>query len=235
MRLLAKRQVNTQIQLERGKQVREGVALAERVDALREARAKEEQQLLAYRAQAIAKVQEDIDAIIVIRDRVKSEVKEATELREVLIRPLNKEWQELNLEKSEVAKEKDRVSIAHMQLKEEESRHAQELVKLAAASEVQRVDEDKLKEEKKRIARLKKLTEQQYATALEEHNQSVERDGKERHHIATIRASYETGLETLEAERKQIEEREAEVIKMQTLLADRSAMLERDMARLNKE
>ena len=114
MKLLAKKHVNTLIQLERSQQVQEGVGLAKRVDALRETVAKEEQQLREYRAHAIAEVQKEIDTKLEELEQVRSEVKEATELRNTLLKPLNKEWQELNLEKSELVKEKERISVGKL-------------------------------------------------------------------------------------------------------------------------
>lgn len=236
MRLLPRKvDIDRSKSLERKREIDEGVALAKRVDALRETAAAEAHQLAAYRQSATAQVQRDVDALLLEKDAIKSEIKEATVQLASLRVPLDTEWQQLNLAKSELEKDKDRIRIAKEQLKAEEARHADDLLKLAAATELQRADREDLKKKRKAITVLQAKTEREYETSITEHNRQLEDDAKSRAEIQGLKASYEVGLTTLELERKQIEEREAGVNKKEELLADRSAMLERDMARLNKE
>jgi hypothetical protein len=112
MRLLDKKIVNAELATEKKNQIDAGLALAKKVDALREAKATEEKKLEEFRTDTIARVQVEIDAKIRERDYLESTNKGLREQRILAQAPidLKHEWRQVQEDKMEVISWKDRLT-----------------------------------------------------------------------------------------------------------------------------
>lgn len=87
---------------ERKKEIDEGVALAARIDKLREMKVNEEQALFQWRETTIKTIQKEIDDYITVKENLRIQTEEAEVRRKALIEPLDKEWEEINKIKAEL-------------------------------------------------------------------------------------------------------------------------------------
>lgn len=120
MRLLDKKQSNALASDERKKLIDEGVKLAQRVDALREAVVTEEGILKRFREEGVQAVQVEIDEKVRLKDRLLSEIEVLKEKRMVLQEPLDAKWREVNESNAQLLKDKQAVSEKSYILKERE-------------------------------------------------------------------------------------------------------------------
>ena len=95
MRLLEKSQVNVQSQEQQRLEIDQGVQLAQRVTALREAQGREEEKLRLLREGALKNIQREIDEQINVKKLVESEISDQRKLLLELKKPLDKEWEEV--------------------------------------------------------------------------------------------------------------------------------------------
>lgn len=86
MKLLPKKEIDTQKAKERKMQIDEGMALAKSVDKLREAKLNEEKSLREWREGNIKKVRYEIDQFIEERDKLEQQNNEARQVRDILIK-----------------------------------------------------------------------------------------------------------------------------------------------------
>lgn len=70
MRLLPKRRANAEVATQRKQQIEEGLILSQKVDALRQTLAEEQQKLELFRSETVKRVQAEIDAKIRERDEL---------------------------------------------------------------------------------------------------------------------------------------------------------------------
>ena len=147
-RLLDKRVVNQELALQKKNQIESGIALAKKVDAVREALGEEEKRLAEFREQSIARVQIEIDAKIRERDSILPEIARLKQERILAQAPLDlkTEWQKvredalntsawegrLTQQQIEVlAKEEDiTVSLEKLEKEKEEIRSEHELAQI---------------------------------------------------------------------------------------------------------
>lgn len=73
-RLLDKKRVNAELATERKQQIEQGKQLVASIEALREARAEEEEKLERFRKETVRAVQIEIDALIRQRDALRKEL-----------------------------------------------------------------------------------------------------------------------------------------------------------------
>jgi len=92
MRLLDKKTIVQQKNLERKREIDEGVKLANKVDSLRETAAKEEKNLFQFRDANLAQVKKDIDRLLNQKEALNNELEALSKQREVLQEPLDREW-----------------------------------------------------------------------------------------------------------------------------------------------
>lgn len=118
MRLLDKKNVSIEVATEKKRQIDQGVQLAKKIDALRETKLSEEEQLALYRKQSIARVQLEIDEKLKERDSVAEQIRQRkSELRE-LRRPLDGEWQSVKEEKEINRQDRDSNYQRQMELEQ---------------------------------------------------------------------------------------------------------------------
>lgn len=123
MILPKKKDIDREKSLELKKEIDSGVALATRIDKLRETKTNEERQLELWRVATIKKIQREIDDYITVADNLKHLTEEAELHRKKLIEPLDAEWIEVN-------KEKDNLHFGResLKLKMEEVRKERETI-----------------------------------------------------------------------------------------------------------
>lgn len=100
MRLLPKKEIDSQKAQERKAEIDEGVKLARRVDSLRELQATEEANLTKFRQASLAQLQMEIKPLEEQRDGLLREVTSLEERRAIALIPLDAEWQKLDREKA---------------------------------------------------------------------------------------------------------------------------------------
>lgn len=142
MRLLSKSEINKRKALDRESEIREGMKLAKRVDALRETQADEEASLEKFRRETLAKINGEIMAKTSERDALAKEVAELERQKERTLKPIRIEQSKLEEERirnAEEGQDLDRREAAVLE-KEGESAHALVLAKeeLARAEEERR-------------------------------------------------------------------------------------------------
>lgn len=121
MRLLDPKQVSAAKAQERKLEIDEGMKIAKRVDALREALVQEEQNVAQFRAGVVPKLQEQIAELCLEVDRKKEELDEANRHLALAREPLDKEWAELHADKAEVEVQQGQISISMRELSEWEA------------------------------------------------------------------------------------------------------------------
>lgn len=101
-KLLDKRIVSAEVATQKKRQIDEGIRIAKKVDALRETKQEEEQNLDRFREENIRRVQIEIDAKIRERDELRREVENLHGERLRLIAPLDEEWAKVNEKSAEL-------------------------------------------------------------------------------------------------------------------------------------
>lgn len=73
-RLLDKKLVSASLAVERKNEIDKGIKLAKAIDALRQSKAEEEDNLERFRSETVRRVQIEIDSLVIRRDELRSEV-----------------------------------------------------------------------------------------------------------------------------------------------------------------
>lgn len=110
MRLLDKKQIDSQKAVERSRDVQEGLKLARRVDSLREIQAREEKTLQEYRTKTLATIHEEISKETERRDALKKEVKVLEDRKKEALKPLTEELKRIE-DQNKVLLEAQRADI----------------------------------------------------------------------------------------------------------------------------
>jgi len=226
MKLLQKSTIINQKNAERKKEIDEGLALARRIDALRETSAKEETNLLTYRATALKVVQDEIDNLTIQADELKQQIKRDTEARKELIKPLDKEWEQIYEEKLQIDKDSNANILLVLQLKEEEQQLEQkksEISQISARTTKKEQEIDKLKEE---INSLKELAQREYELANEER---IEKNNFYDNQITKaigLQKEYESALAIIKIRENEVKEKEVDIIKREKHLASQQKILQ---------
>jgi hypothetical protein len=116
-RLLDKRVVNTEVATQKRQQIQHGIALAKKVDAVRDTLQEEERNLETFRVETIKRVQAEIDVKIKEKDHLESEIARRKEERIKLEAPidLQEAWREVLEGKVEVSDWRERLTNQSVQ------------------------------------------------------------------------------------------------------------------------
>lgn len=235
MKLLAKREISIDLGRQKKIQIDEGINLARKVDALREQLQTETGNLRRFREEAITGVQKEIDSYVHQKDILKDAVKDLREKRLQLLIPLDVEWARLERRKEQFSK----IELIQEQKDDDLAQRQAQVEK----------GEQEISEEKSRIASLKiRATESlTYANATLMQARS-EADSIRNRAQATLSGAElkdkksdlrERSLETqeywVEKEKEAIEKAATDLTKREKVLADRTAMLERNIIRNKKK
>lgn len=131
-RLLDKKIANAEVAMQRTQQIKQGLNLSKKVDALRETFSVEESNLEKFRTESIAAVKKEIDAKLQERDILERENLILRNERIELLGPidLSKAWKEVNSGKEEIESWKQRLSQEQVEIlskKEENALRSEEL------------------------------------------------------------------------------------------------------------
>lgn len=232
MHILPKKQDIDRLKAQEKKiEIDTGLSLARSVDRLRESKLKEEKQLLEWRTITIKTIQQEIDQFIEERDKLEQQNHEARNLRNEMLKPLDKEWAEVNQVKMQIAEDKQAVYLARESLKEETLKIESKWNEVSETVLRIKSKETKVEKAKSEAIALKDLAQREYDIACEEHETHKKTQERELAEIQYLKTSYENGLQTNESKKQQLEEKESELINKEIQLQDREQTLERELQR----
>ena len=212
MKLLEKRKIDTQKAQERKQEIDTGLALAKSVDKLREARASEEKQLLEHRASMIKKVQYEIGQFIEERDNLEKQNNEAREIRDALLKP------DIIQVKAELAKmvnselERRGIFLSAEALKLVEKKLEEDKDKISQITSQVKQKEDETEKARSEAISLKELAQREYEMARAEHISQTDTHEKRLSELDQRKKEYEVVITTYELKKKEIEEKESELL-----------------------
>jgi len=212
IKLLPKKEIDRAKAMEREQFVKDGLVLAQRVDELRQVKATEEQKLKEWHENSIKVIQEDINKLSTEKNQLIIEIDNCREERKQLLKPLDKEWKELNQSKEELENKKIELFISqeqHRQNKdilEEEKKKISEIVSRITKNESETL---KLKEE---MASLKVLAQKEYEIAREEHISQTNIQEKKNQELNQREEEYKVALKTIEIREQQVKDKESNLI-----------------------
>jgi hypothetical protein len=231
MILPKKTDIDKQKNDERKRFIDEGVILATKVDKLRETSANEEKQLKDWRESSLKLVQTEIAQFIEEKETIKHEIDEARLEREELLKPLTKEWKEINEAKSKIGQDITENYIIGEQLKEEERKLDKEKKKLSNLISNAKQNETETEKAKQEAVSLKELAHREYEMAREEHICQTDTHEKELSEVLQQKKEYKVALKTIEIRESQVKEKESDLLIRENNLQRR---LERVIAYENK-
>jgi chromosome segregation ATPase len=235
MRLLPRKQdVEKAKNDERKKEIDSGIALATRIDKLRETSANEEKRLKEWRSESIRLVQKEIDDYITVRDNLKKQTEEAEVYRKKLLAPLDDEWKEINSIKNQQIQEKQNIFLLKDEMKEEKKLldREQENIRKVATEIVQKNSE--IEKAKSETISLKKLAQGEYEIAREEHHMQTKSFEKTLSETDERKKEYEVALSLIEIRQKEVNEKEVDIIKREQHLETQQRTLRIAKEALNK-
>lgn len=132
MKLLEKKQINENIQIQRKNQIDSGIFLAKKIDALREELSSLEKQRTDFISGSRKVIEDELSNLQSIKKHIENEIKESEKKLAKLREPLDKEWANLEQQKNniinikiqteqyfqEIIKEKNNIKILQNELDE---------------------------------------------------------------------------------------------------------------------
>jgi hypothetical protein len=233
MKLLDRNEVNARLAGEKKLAVDQGVALARKVDALRQTASEEETKLTKFRTEAVKGLHEEIEKLAGQKRALLEEIAVATEELKARRAPLDSEWNRCRQLELEVFEKQGQVDAKDRQLEAK----AQELKTLEASMALRlrqiSIDEGSASELKKESERTLAEAKEVLAKSNQESATAEKKLGGFR-----IQASQrEAALAVREREAKMKEERlnarERELNRRETVLNDRYQTLLRQEKRNN--
>ncbi len=225
MRLLDKKQVNQEIQNQKGQQMREGIALAQKVDTLRETKALEEKRLKEWRDKAIKTIQQEIDDYITVRDNLQNQTEEAEVYRKKLIEPLDKEWEEINAEKALIIKEKETIRISKLSIIEQTGKVKIDLKKVSDVIARLKTKENETEKIQKHTVSLHEMAKEDRELARRERIAQTESHENKMLGLSQKEKEYEVALTTIQIRENAAKEKELELITRENHLATQQRTL----------
>lgn len=219
---------------ERKRLIDDGLNLAKKVDALREARLTEEKSLFEWRDNTMKVVRKEIDDYITVRDNLKVQTEEAEVYRKKLLEPLDDAWIEVNTEKEIILEEKKNISLSKEALKVQTHKIKEEMEKVSALVSKIKLKENEIEKSKQKITALKEMAQREYEIAHEERITQKENHEKEISKVFEKQKEYENGIKIYEAYKKQVEEKESDLIIRENHLATQQKALQIAMEEIKK-
>lgn len=219
---------------ERKIQIDEGVALAKKIDFLRETALKEEKNLFEWRENNLNKVKYEIGQFIEERDNLEKQNNEARQIRDALLKPDVKQVQtELKIMVN-TELEKRGVYLSGEVLKEEEKKLMEEKEKISQISAIIKKQQDETEKAKSETISLKEMARREYEIAKEERTKQTETVEKALFETHKREREYEIALSTVEFREKEIKEKEVDIIKREKHLASQQQALKIVMEEIKK-
>lgn len=213
MKLLPKKtEIDKAKAAERKMEIDEGMNLARQVDDLRRIKAEEERNILDYRNGMMKAICVEIDSLIEDRDNLFKSNAQARLDREALLEPLDKEWQELNLEKESLGKEKEELFVSREALKIEakNDRETKKMI-LSSIAKSRKAESDARKLFDEAIL-FKENAESECRMATFEHDVQNDEYGKRLKEIELARSAYQNGINVNLMDEQRLSDWEKELI-----------------------
>lgn len=222
MRLLPKAEVAKAKAIDRQREITEGMALAKKVDRLREVVVQEEQSLTQFREKTISELQDQIKGKTELRDALLLDVRNLEDRREKALEPLTVAWDELRRAEVEVGKEKQLYTRKHLELLAKEAtltNRERDLVKQENTIEL-------LESDIRRRLSLAEVSKAKSDIELKQHR-SITRDIEQRRHrLSNAEMDFNARMDQREAS---IKERELAIVKEKEALGKiRKQLLDRE-------
>lgn len=212
MRLLPKREIDQAKAKERKQEIDTGLTLAHKVDELREARVTEEENFKKWRENTFAKIQEEINGYLEVKENLRIQTEKAEAYRKELIKPLDEEWLKVNSAKAEIQKNQALIQKSKESLKEQSQKLKEDTAKVSdIISRVKRL-EAKAEKSKEEATSLKEIAQKEYEIARLERDQQAEAHEKAMTEIGQWEEQYQAGIKTNVILEKNLKEKEEEII-----------------------
>lgn len=235
MKLLEKRAIAIDLGRQKKIEIDAGLELARKIDALREQLQTEQGNLRRFREESVAAIQKEIDAYVYQKDILKYELKDLAQKKAVLSIPLDAAWAELERNKRKflqteltLLQREDDLTQRQTQKENQEVEVAQEKQRIA---EQKRRSVEILSETDSVLdsARAEAIEIQRNATAIL--SAAEQKNAK----ANTREESLETREYWIEKDLQRIADLSTDLEKREKVLADRTAMLERNIIRNSKK
>lgn len=210
---------------ERKREIDEGVKLATSIDKLRQQLSIEKKNLEDWRASNIAKVQQEIDSYLEVKENLRIETEKQEAYRKKLIEPLDKEWAEVNVIKKKTEEERFSLGLSReiidtqfKDIEKEKSRLSEIIVK-------QKQNEKDTEKAKQEITSLKELAQKEYEMAREEHIAQSDRHEKKMIELSQREREYEVAQNVIKVRENEVKEKESELLLREQHLASQQVAL----------
>lgn len=197
---------------ERKKEIDEGIALANRIDKLRETKTNEERQLGLWRENSIRTIQKEIDEYLTVKENLRVQTEEAEVLRRKLIEPLDKEWNRIVLEQNEIKKDREAVEISKASLKEQAEKLKIDIQKISDIVIRTKDNEEAINKAKSETIALKEMAQREYEIARQERETQTSLHEKALLEVRYSKEEYENGININKIKDKELQEQEADLI-----------------------
>lgn len=226
MRVLPQKlDIDRERNIERKKEIDSGIALATRIDKLRETKANEEKALFEWRQHSLKLIQKEIDDYITVRDNLKKQTEEAEVHRKKLIEPLDNEWIEINKVKLEISANKEELYIQKEQFKLEEQKLKNKQNDLSIFVSKNKIKEGETEKIRSETISLKDLAQREYEIAREERRIQTESFEKSISEVDERKKEYEVGLSLIQIRENEVNEKESDIIKREKHLESQQTIL----------
>lgn len=197
---------------ERKKEIDEGIALANRIDKLRETKTNEERQLGLWRENSIRTIQKEIDEYLTVKENLRVQTEGAEVLRRKLIEPLDEEWIKVRIEQAEIKKDREAVEISKASLKEQAEKLKIDIQKISDIVIRTKDNEEAIDKAKSEIIALKEMAQREYEIARQERETQTSLHEKALLEVRYSKEEYENGININKIKEKELQEQEADLI-----------------------
>lgn len=194
------------------KEIDEGIALATRIDKLRETKVNEEKALISWRHNSIKEIQKEIDEYLQVKNNLEEEIEVGKKYHRKLIEPVEKEWAEVNLEKSNNKKISEEIVKRIKEIEKKEKLLEIERQKISDLVIKTQENEKETEKNKSETIALKEMAQREYEIAREEReNQSKYYDTKIQEVIEREK-EYTVALSVIAIRENEVKQKEVEII-----------------------
>lgn len=231
-RLLDKRRVTADVASQKAQEVKKGIELAKKVDAVRETLLEEEARAEQFRTKTIAAIQKEIDSKVIERDGLKQQIQYQREELARLQKPLDDAWASLRTEQEKYQQHsihlkewEANIGVRDAEIekrnKQLDDRERCTDLKHQAAGENLLMTEDMSLQATQTLERAEKEAAGILARVTSKERLVIQREMEE--------DSRESALQTRE---EKVAAHEVDLVNRETVLKDRYATLERTITRL---
>jgi len=216
---------------ERKLEIDNGLSLARQIDSLRNTFLEEKKVHELWLKTSREEILKEIADLNTELESKTHEVANLEKTRIELIKPLNLEWSNVNAEKEKLVEAQHELSLDHERL------NADILTLENEKKEVALIRKQTKQNEINTEKALKEADELRVSTQKEYRDASIFRENQESYYERKVKSAeerekeYEVALKTIEIREQGVKDKEAELLERETLLKDRTAMLQREILR----